>query len=272
MNKRRTVAIYVSGALIVASGIIYLLVHHGEAVREGLSGSRTAILHVSGIQDGIPREVTGQLLQKTAFWLCYNEEAEQADWTAYILTREMVESGTEERTENFRQDTTVVTGSASLADYRGSGYDRGHLVPAADMGWSHQSMSESFLMSNMSPQVPGFNRGVWRRLEEQVRQWAVRNDSLYIITGPVNRSVSRTIGADSVGIPEYYFKIVVDISWPDYKAIGFLIRNEPSNRDIFDFAVSIDSIESILSVDFFPGQDPEDIAFIESHFDPQEWK
>ena len=230
------------------------------------------ILHVQSIQDGIPAEVHGQLMKKTGFWLSYDEQFEQPDWTAYILTRKMVLSGTEERSENFRPDTNVITGSASPSDYRGSGFDRGHLVPAADMKWSHESMSESFLMSNMSPQVPGFNRGVWKRLEEKVRQWAVKNDSLFIITGPVPGSITQTIGQNKVGIPEYYFKIIMDISWPDYKGIAFLIRNEPSDRNIFDFAVSIDSIEKILSTDFFPDQDPKEIEYIEGSIDLRQWR
>ena len=273
MSNRKVTVYYVFAGLMVFSVIIYLVAHPGAVnILRRLSAGKAVILNVQSIQDGIPEEVNGQLMQKKGFWLSYNEQSEQPDWTAYILTRKMVVSGTEERTEDFRPDTNVLTGSASLSDYRGSGYDRGHLVPAADMKWSPQSMSESFLMSNMSPQVPGFNRGIWKKLEERVRDWAVKNDSLFVITGPVTRSITQTIGENEVGIPEYYFKIILDISWPDYKGIGFLIRNESSNRDILDFAVSIDSIEKILSTDFFPDQDPEDIELIEGNIDLREWR
>jgi len=263
----------VSGGVVALSAAILLLTFPGAGkFLKHLTAGKTIILNVQSIQDGIPEQVNGQLLQKTGFWLSYNEQYEQPDWTAYILTKEMVLSGTEERSENFRPDTSVITGSANLSDYRGSGFDRGHLVPAADMKWSPRSMSESFLMSNMSPQVPGFNRGIWKKLEERVRDWAIKNDSLYIITGPIPGRGLQTIGENGVVVPEYYFKIVLDISWPDYKGIGFLIRNESSNRDIFDFAVSIDSLESILATDFFPGQDPQDIEIIEGQIDIREWR
>jgi endonuclease G len=89
------------------------------------------------------------------------------------------------RKDNFRSDPKVKTGSAALSDYKGSGYDRGHLAPAADFKWSATAMSESFYMSNMSPQVPGFNRGIWKNIESTVRNWAVENDEIYIVTGPV---------------------------------------------------------------------------------------
>jgi len=175
------------------------------------------------------------------------------------------------RTDNFRQDTNVIAGSASLNDYRGSGYDRGHLVPAGDMKWSLEAMSESFLLSNISPQEPGFNRGIWKKLEEKVRDWAVKNDSMYIITGPVSTSIRQSIGENEVGIPEYYFKIIMDISYPTYKSIGFLIKNESNQIDLFDFAITIDSLENLLDVDFFPNQDSKYIEFVEGRIDLGDW-
>ena len=106
-----------------------------------------------------PKPDTNQVVKHTAFWLSYSEPHEQAEWVYYILTPERV-SGTEKRKNNFRADPAVLTGSATLADYKGSGYDRGHLCPAADNTHTKEAMSESFFMSNMSPQEPGFNRGV----------------------------------------------------------------------------------------------------------------
>jgi len=119
-----------------------------------------------------------------AYTLSYNEKHEQAKWVAYELTAEETQKGVT-RTNDFRSDNAVKTGSVTNADYQGSGYDRGHMAPAADMSWSVQSMEESFFYSNMSPQVPGFNRGIWKKLEERVRQWAVENKDIYVVTGPV---------------------------------------------------------------------------------------
>ncbi len=109
-----------------------------------------------------------EIIQHTGYVLKYNEYFEQAEWVAYQLTIEEV-NGDFERSNNFRKDLHISTGSATLKDYKNSGYDRGHLIPAADMKWSPDAMGASFFMSNMSPQNPSFNRGIWKKLEGQVR-------------------------------------------------------------------------------------------------------
>ena len=232
------------------------------------------IIEINTIESGYPGlpSDSSSVHKYLGFHLSYNEGFEQANWTAYILTRRMVEKGKFERKDNFRADTNISTSSASLADYRKSGFDRGHLVPAADMKWSEQAMSESFLMSNISPQVPGFNRNLWRKLETKVRKWAIENDSLYIITGPVLTDIDQFIGKNRVGVPHAYFKLIIDISAPDYKGISFLIENKHSNRDIFNYALSIDSLEVILNYDFFPDQESYSIEFIESSLILQDWQ
>ena len=106
------------------------------------------------------------------------------------------------RKDNFRLDPVIKTGSAILADYKGSGYDRGHLPPAGDMAWSKEAMSESFFLTNMSPQVPALNRGMWRILEEQIRTWALKEQELYIITGTIIRPNYKTIGPNKVTVPQ----------------------------------------------------------------------
>jgi endonuclease G len=159
-------------------------------------------------------------------------------------------AGTTKRKNNFREDPLVTTGSASLADYAGSGYDRGHLCPAADNTHSVEAMSESFYMSNMSPQEPGFNRGVWKRLESQFRKWTSTRDSIYVITGGVLTSARDTIGINRVTVPRYYYKIALQID-TDTMAIGFLLPNESSKLPLVNFVVPIDSIERITGIDFF---------------------
>ena len=120
--------------------------------------------------DYLPTSTTGQIIEHTHYTLSYSEQHEQAEWVAYELTASEV-NGSYDRTDNFRRDPEVETGSASLADFKGSGYDRGHLAPAGDMSFSLTAMSESFYLSNMTPQETGFNRGIWRQLESQVRDW-----------------------------------------------------------------------------------------------------
>lgn len=222
---------------------------------------------------GYPNAFTTDTIRSyTGFDLGYNEQFEQASWVAYILTREEIESGTVNRTDNFRPDTSIATGSAGLADYRGSGFDRGHLAPAGDMKWSKVAMSESFLMSNMSPQTPSFNRGVWKKLEEQVRDWAIEKESLYVVTGPVLESIDTHIGENEVGVPGHYFKVLVDLSPPDHSLIAFLLPNTRSSEDLLTFAITVDSLEQVTGYDFFASApDQKMIEWLERQLDLDSW-
>ena len=197
------------------------------------------------------------IIQHKAYSLHYNEKHEQADWVAYELTKEETNK-TFGRTDKFISDPLVATGSASDDDYKGSGFDRGHLAPAADMGWSAETMSESFYYSNMSPQVQNFNRGIWKKLEELVRTWAIENNAVYVVTGPVLRDGLPTIGLNKVSVPEYYYKVVLDYSLPDKKAIALLLPNEASKKPLQSFVISIDKLEEITGLNFFPLLDSVD--------------
>jgi endonuclease G len=192
-----------------------------------------------------------KIISHTGYSFVYSEEHEQAKWIAYELTKEETNS-LFERTDKFLVDPFVSTGTAENSDYADSGYDRGHLAPAADMGWSASAMKESFYFSNMSPQLPGFNRGVWKRLEEMMRSWAIDNTAIYIVTGPVLTSGLPTIGGNRVSIPNYYYKVILDYTQPEIKAIGFILPHASSSAALNSFAVSIDEVEKATGLDFFP--------------------
>ena len=191
-----------------------------------------------------------EIISHTGYSLLYNETHEQANWVAYELTKEETNK-LFERTNNFMPDPLIKTGSATDLDYQGYGYDRGHLAPASDMGYSSITMAESFYYSNMSPQVPSFNRGIWKKLEELVRTWAIENNSIYVVTGPVLIKGLETIGPDEVSVPKYYYKVILDYTEPSIKGIGFLLPNEGSKENLENFAVSIDSVESVTGIDFY---------------------
>jgi DNA/RNA endonuclease G, NUC1 len=199
-----------------------------------------------------------QIVQHTAYTLSYSEANEQASWVAYVLTKEHVEQKGIKRTNKFIEDPMVKTGSATNADYAHSGYDKGHLAPAADMAWSEVTMKESFFFSNMSPQEPSFNRGIWKDMEEQVRAWAIDNEKIYIVTGPVLTSGLSKIGPDGVSVPHYYYKVILDYTEPELKAIGFILPNQKSDLPLKHFAVSVDSVEHFTGIDFFY-QLPDDV-------------
>ena len=191
-----------------------------------------------------------QIVEHLAYTLDYEEEYEQASWVAYELTAEETNKQFE-RSAKFFKDPDVETGSASDADYKGSGYDRGHLAPAADMSFSEQAMLESFYYSNMSPQNPSFNRGIWKRLEEKVRNWAVMYQSIYVVTGPV-LSDGNITPTNGLAVPNYYYKVILDARSAHLQGIGFIMRNEGASGDLQAFAVSIDSVERFTGIDFFP--------------------
>jgi len=184
------------------------------------------------------------------YTVLYSETHEQPYWVSYTLTKDEV-NGPISRDDDFREDPSVPTESASLADYKGSGYDRGHLKPAADSKATKIEMSESFFMSNMSPQKQTFNREIWEQLEEQVRDYAIAYDSIYIVTGPVLNNPIDVIGDNQVSVPEAYFKVI--LSADKTRSIGFLLPHENSKKPLSTFAVSVDSIEKVTGFDFFPG-------------------
>jgi endonuclease G, mitochondrial len=202
------------------------------------------------------------IVKHLGYTLSYNEKHEQANWVAYQLTAEKTKKRVA-RSNDFEPDAAVPTGSAREEDYKASGYDRGHLAPAADMEWSEQAMQESFLYSNMSPQVPGFNRGIWKHLEEQVRLWAIENKCLYVVTGPVLTEGLLKIGIDKVSVPRYYYKVLLDYTQPDLKGIGFILPNAASTLPLSAFAVPIDSVEKVTGINFFPALPKEDEKKIE---------
>lgn len=217
----------------------------------------------------IPRVEKGEhVITHTGYSFLYDEHHEQACWVAYELTREETVKSYE-RTNRFKPDPSVSSQTADDADYAGSGYDKGHLAPAADMGWSEVAMAESFYYSNMSPQEPGFNRGIWKKLEEQVRSWAVENQSVLIVTGPVLKKGLRSIGPDQVSVPEHYYKVILDHGEPEIKAIAFLIPNASQSAALSSFVVSIDSVEQVTGIDFFPGFEQE--AMVEKVSDAHQW-
>ncbi len=203
------------------------------------------------------------------YTICYRESYEQAEWSAYCLRAFMLQKNAK-RTNNFRPDPEILGGSATLADYKRSGYDRGHLTPAGDMVFSREAMSETFYMSNMSPQTPAFNRRIWKDLETQVREWVRLYGTAYVVSGPVLSKPAEeypSIGENNVAVPEFFYKVILVPIYEegveqestealetcaDVIAIAFVIPNKGCEGDFWQYAVSVDEVEEITGLDFFP--------------------
>jgi len=227
----------------------------------------TTILKKLEIPNIQPNEV---VITHTGYVLSYNKTHKQANWVAYELTSEETNSIVG-RSGKFTADPKIKTDIVKNKDYVKSGYDKGHLAPAGDMGWSLTAMTESFYFSNISPQVPSFNRGVWRKLEELVRSWAVENKSVYVVTGPVLTNGLSIIGDNKVSVPEYFYKVILDYNEPYVKGIGFIIPNNNSSEPLQYFAITIDSVEIFTHIDFFPLLPDEKENIIESTLKTDAW-
>ena len=191
------------------------------------------------------------IIEREGYALGYIEKHEQPAWVQYIMTADEVSRRAAKRGDDFRPDPDVPTGSATPQDYTRSGYDRGHLAPAADMSFSVKTMSESFFMSNMSPQAPQFNRGIWSKLEKQVRHFATKEKRIVVVTGPILPAEKTiTIGANKVTVPQYYYKVIYDTTPPE-KMIAFVLPNKGSNADLRTFVVTVDRVEELTGLNFF---------------------
>lgn len=192
----------------------------------------------------LPRSDCDQIVTHGEYTLCYSEDHEQARWVSYHLTvKNLMCKG--RRKNNFKMDPKIPTHSASPVDYMHSGYDRGHLAPAADFGCNPDI---TFFMSNMSPQKPRFNRGIWKRLENLVREKVLAEGEVYVITGPVLTDSLEKIGPNGISVPELFYKIVFNRC----ATIAFLIPNKGTWKKPRTFIVSVDSVESLTGIDFLP--------------------
>jgi endonuclease G len=230
-------------------------------------------LHLIGLPHKTSIE-SHQIVEHGGLILSYNEQHEQANWVAHVIIP-AVNKGNLSRTNDFRRDSLVKTGSALKADYWYSGYDRGHLAPSADFRWSPRAISESYVYSNMSPQKPELNRESWAKLESFVRKhvW-VTNEQLIVVTGPIfdeNMTII-TQGPNRLSVPNRYFKVILDNTGSERKAIGFVMPNELSKKPMVSYATSVDDIESITGLNFFSKLDDALEKQLESSFDYGQWE
>jgi endonuclease G len=215
-----------------------------------LTGHTQTIFTIDNAQPSSSKRL--QVVNHTYYRIGYSNDKKVSAWVAYILTKDMVESKAVKRKQNFVKDKSVKH-SAVSSDYSNSGYDRGHLCPAADMAWSADAMNSTFLMTNISPQKPAFNQKKWKMLEEKVRMWAKNNDSIMVIAGAILDTCNYgTIGKNDVLVPCRFYKIVIDISYPTYKAAAFIMDNTNEQKPLASYVVSISDIEKATGLDFFP--------------------
>ncbi len=219
----------------------------------------------------LPTSTTGQIVHHNGYSLSYSEPHEQAEWVAYELKKEHLSNTNFDR-PYFEIDKSVKTGAASWRNYKNSGYDRGHLCPAGDRRYSKEAHDETFLTSNISPQEHQFNSGIWNTLEQKVRFWANRYDGVFVVTGGVLDGNMKTIGSEEVAVPNQFYKVILDYNSGNPKVLAFLLPHKNSNRPLYEFVVSVDEVEEITRIDFFPELEDDLEIALESSSSYKNWR
>lgn len=219
-----------------------------------------------------PASLSEELIPHLGYTLSYNYRHRIPNWVAWELTRHEV-GGTVPRASGFKPDPLVKGTQADDADYRNSGWDRGHMAPAADMKWSSQAMRESFYLSNVCPQNQNLNRGDWKDLEELEREVAQRYGNVWIVCGPIiGEARNGRIGSSRATVPDAFYKVMPICHNGRYESIGFIFKNEAGSHKLSYYTRTVDQIEEITGLDFFP-QLPDSIeAEVESRKDHRPWR
>ncbi len=219
------------------------------------------------------------VLSKTNIQIGYSKRYKEPSWVAYSLNPEKLRACFN-RKDQFKPDPAISKpDSATLNDYKNSGYDRGHLSPAADNRWSNEAMKESFQLSNISPQPPNFNQRIWASLENLIRAWALQSKDLWVVTGPELSRVEKTIGSSEVGVSSVFYKALIAFSNDANqkpKAIAFrlpisAIDGSSQSSPLSSYTLSIRELERDSQIDFFEQAPAEFQESTELQLDNSDW-
>ena len=227
-------------------------------------------MHVTPEYVRIPNGLTSQIKSYTGFTLSYNKDNRTPNYVAWELLRSEVATDMS-RSDNFWQDPDI-DGCTKHSDYTRSGYDRGHMCPAADQKWSTKAMNDCFVIANMCPQLHDLNSGAWQTLEDKERQWAKRDSAVWIVAGPIYSKADTTYFESSkVRVPGAFFKVLVAPYLKEPRGIAFVYPHMKCSGNMQDYATTIDEVEKITGFDFFASL-PDDIEKkVESTFSFTDW-
>ena len=214
-------------------------------------------------------ERRSQIIHHVGYTVSYNAETKIPNYVAWTLTPERFEE-TVSRTDKFLPDPEVAD-PVTTDDYKRSGYDRGHLCPAADNKWNEQAMEESFYMTNICPQNHNLNGGDWKELEEACRDWTMEWGKLYVVAGPIlHDGQHKRIGESRVVVPDAFFKVVLCPA--PLKAVAFVYKNAAGSRPMETYARTVDEVERIAGMDFFTSLPDSLETAVEAECDWAEWQ
>ena len=229
-------------------------------------------INLEGIEiPTITEERSDRVITHKGYTVSYNYDWKIPNWVAYELTDWEVQ-GEVPRYDRFKPDPMVPQGAtATTNDYKHSGYDRGHMAPAADMKWDEQVMKESFYLSNICPQNPNLNGGVWKDLEEQVRDLASQKGKIFVVCGPIVNDTSNTIGENKVVVPQAFYKVLLQEENGEIHTIGFVYENASGRKPMSTYAMTVDEVENLTNIDFFPSLPNKIENKVEAEVDFSQW-
>lgn len=287
MQRKVAVWPFVVLALLLIAGFLAISLLNSNRKRNHSSDGNLQAAETSmpaGIASANPAHIPGleipadsrphkeKLVRKDyeGFTLAFNPANHTPDWVGWELLKSEAD-GEISRSNRFWQDEEV-EGCPLSADYSNSGYDRGHLCPAADQKWSEEAMRDCFVMTNMCPQDHALNAGAWQTLEKKERLWAERDSALVIVAGPIySDSDKKRIGEAGVRVPSAFFKVILAPYVENPRAIGFIYPNMTAPGNMENYSMSVDEVEAITGLDFFSALPDELENRIESVKSFTEW-
>ena len=208
------------------------------------------------------------IISYSGYEVMYNPEHKIPRWVKYELLASETDGEWSRKGLKFTPDPSVSFPQADDYDYRGSGWSRGHMAPAADFKWSSTAMIETFYFTNCCPQNLELNSGQWSTLEKKVREWANRYGSLTVYTGPiVLDNAYGTIGYNKVVVPDAFFKAIL----AGEQSIAFVMYNHNNNENIQKCAMSVDDLEALTGIDFFAEQVDDFENQVEATYNLRNW-
>ena len=216
---------------------------------------------------------TDCIIEYNGYTVSYDEAARIPVWVAYELTADEANGTIGRSGKNFRPDEKAKVAQADNYDYRGTGWSRGHMAPAGDFKWDDGAMWDTFYYTNCCPQDEKLNNGSWNVLENKVRSWARQFGNVYVVTGPIiGQNQSGKIGTHRVVVPDAFFKAILVYSDDAYHGIGFVMFNNSDTQRLPDSYLSINDLEKICGLDFFPALDDSLEETVEESVDLNFWK
>lgn len=282
--KKKTLA---AAALVVAGAVYYFTGGNdsadapepqqepsevSRATGKSSSGKRSSTV-AAGLE--IPASTgSGRIVRHGAYVSSYNTSTLIPDWVAYELTAEEAGGRRDREGIEFRMDPDLKGCTQAMReDYSGSGWTKGHLMPAADAATSSSTMAETFYFTNICPQDETLNAGDWQYLEKKVRSWARRYGSVFVVTGPiVGENRYGTIGDRDVTVPDAFYKaLLVRRKDGSYSSIAFVMGNDSERYFLKDCNITVDELERLTGFDFFPGLDDRIEEKVESKVRLSDW-